>query len=166
MYKYSIFETSLGYMGAVASSKGLHMVILPKKSEKEVKEILEEHYTEELVRDEKELEKISRKVKDYLKGKKVRFKERLDARGATPFEMKVWDTVYGIPYGEVRSYGWVAKQVGSPKEVRAVGQALKRNRLPIVIPCHRVVNKSGDIGGFSAGVEMKRKLLRIEGRVW
>ncbi|MDD5382276.1 MAG: MGMT family protein, partial [Candidatus Margulisbacteria bacterium] len=69
-------------------------------------------------------------------------------------------------YGEVRSYAWVADKVGSPKEVRAVGQALKRNRLPIIIPCHRVVNKSGDLGGFSGGVDLKRKLLKIEGRVW
>jgi len=60
----------------------------------------------------------------------------------------------------------VAKQVGSPKEVRAVGQALKRNRLPVIIPCHRVINKSGDLGGFSGGVELKRKLLNIEGRLW
>jgi len=166
MYKYSIFETSLGYMGAVASPAGLHMVILPKKEAGEVKRILEEHYTEELVRDEKGLSKIAGKIKDYLFGKKVVFKEKLDVHGITPFEMKVWDTVYGIPYGEVRSYDWVAKQVGTPKKVRAVGQALKRNRLPIVIPCHRVINKSGDWGGFSAGVELKRELLKIEGRIW
>lgn len=142
------------------------MVILPRKTPEEIKEVLEEHYTEDLIRDEKGLASIKAKIKDYLQGKKVKFKEKLDVSGATPFELKVWDTVYGIPYGETRSYDWVAKQVGSPKEVRAVGQALKHNRLPIVIPCHRVINKSGDLGGFSAGVEMKRKLLKIEGRIW
>ena len=86
--------------------------------------------------------------------------------GATPFEMKVWDTVFGIPYGEVRSYDWVAKQVGTPKKVRAVGHALKHNRLPIVIPCHRVINKSGDFGGFSGGPDLKLKLLKLERRIW
>lgn len=166
MFKYSIFETKLGCLGVVASPKGLHMVILPKKTEIEVKRELEKHYTEELVRDEKGLAKISGKIKDYLAGGKVIFKEKFDAGGATPFEIKVWDAVYGIPYGETRSYDWIAKKVGSPKEVRAVGQALKRNRLPLVIPCHRVINKSGDLGGFSGGVELKRKLLNIEGRVW
>jgi len=166
MYKYSIFETSLGWMGAVVSPHGLHMIILPKKSAGEIKKVLEEHYTEELIRDENSLAEISGRIQDYLEGKVNRFKEKFDVSGITPFEMKVWDTVYGIPYGEVRSYDWVAKQVGTPKKVRAVGQALKRNRLPIIIPCHRVINKSGDLGGFSAGVEMKRKLLKIEGRIW
>jgi O-6-methylguanine DNA methyltransferase len=166
MFKYSIFKTPLGFMGAVISSKGLHMVILPKKTENEVKRVLEEHYSEELIRDEKILAGIGKKITDYLSGKKVKFNEKMDAAGATPFEIKVWDTVNGIPYGEVRSYDWVAKQVGTPRRGRAVGQALKHNRLPIVIPCHRVVNKSGDLGGFSAGVELKRALLKIEGRIW
>lgn len=166
MYKYSIFKTLFGYMGAVASAKGLQLIILPKKSEAEVKKILEEHYTVELIRDEKALAGIVKKIKSYLSGDKVLFKEKFDVAGATPFEIKVWDTVFGIPYGEVRSYAWVAEKVGSPKEVRAVGQALKRNRLPIVIPCHRVIRKSGDIGGFTGGVELKHKLLKLEGRIW
>jgi O-6-methylguanine DNA methyltransferase len=166
MYKYSIFETPLGHMAAVVSQKGMHMVVLPRRSEREVKRELEAHYSEELVRDERGLAGITTGISDYLSGRKVNFKVKFDVSGATPFEIKVWDTVFGIPYGEVRSYAWVAKQVGAPKKVRAVGQALKHNRIPIIIPCHRVVNKSGDIGGFSAGAEMKRKLLHIEGRIW
>jgi O-6-methylguanine DNA methyltransferase len=166
MFKYSIFETDAGCMGVVASQKGLHMIILPCKTEKEIKKVFAEHYTEELRRDDERFRGFARKINDYLKGSKVFFKEEMDIGGATPFEMRVWDTVYGIPYGEVRSYAWVAKQVGNPKEVRAVGQALKRNRLPIVIPCHRVINKSGDLGGFSGGTDLKHKLLKIEGRIW
>lgn len=166
MYRYSIFETALGYMGVVGSSKGLHMVILPQKRPEDVKRVLKARYTEELVRDEEGLAGIKKKLKAFMKGEKVKFKEKLDATGITPFEMKVWDTVYGIPYGETRSYHWVAKQIGNPKEVRAVGQALKHNRLPVVIPCHRVINKSGDLGGYSGGVDLKRKLLKLEGRIW
>jgi methylated-DNA-[protein]-cysteine S-methyltransferase len=166
MYNYTIFKTSLGFMGAVASEKGLHMIILPRPSEAEIRTVLTEHYSVELARNERKLAGFAKKIKSYLAGKKVPFKETLDISGATPFEMRVWDTVYGIPYGEVRSYAWVAQQIGNPKEVQAVGQALKRNRLPIIIPCHRVISKSGDLGGFSGGVELKRKLLKIEGRVW
>ena len=166
MFRYSIFETELGFMGLVVSSKGIHMVILPQKSPEEVRKILETHYTEELIRDERGLAKVISKIKDYLSGRKVRFKEILDVSGATPFELKVWDVVYGIPYGQTRSYHWVAEQLGSPKKVRAVGRALRNNRLPILIPCHRVIDKSGSLGGFSAGVELKRKLLKIEGRLW
>src|SRR3990167_6101842 len=113
MFKYSIIETKYGFVGAVVSDKGLHMIVLPKQSEEEVKMELQEHYTEELVRDEDGLKKISGKIRDYFAGKPVTFKEKFDIMGATPFEMKVWDTVFGIPYGEVRSYDWVAKQVGT-----------------------------------------------------
>jgi O-6-methylguanine DNA methyltransferase len=148
-------------MGAVASPNGLHMVILPRKKQSEVKSILEEHYLE-LYRDEKKFIPLAKKISNYFEGEKVIFKENIDVSGATPFEMKVWDMVFGIPYGEVRSYAWVAKQVGEPKNVRAVGQALKRNRLPIIIPCHRVISKAGDLGGFSGGVDLKYKLLKIE----
>jgi methylated-DNA-[protein]-cysteine S-methyltransferase len=165
MFRYSLFATPLGHMGVVASPKGLHMVVLPRRTENEVKMELEGHYTEELVRDEKGLSGIRQKLLNYLAGKKIIFNVNLDAAHATPFEIKVWDTVNGIPYGQSRSYDWVAKQVGAPNKVRAVGQALKHNRLPLVIPCHRVIKKSGDLGGFSAGVELKRKLLKIEGRL-
>lgn len=166
MFKYSIFKTALGFMGAVASDQGLHMVILPKPSELAVKQELEKHYTDELIRDEQAFTSITKKIKEHLNGKKIVYKEKFDAGGATPFELKVWDITYGIPFGEVRSYEWIARQMGNPKEVRAVGRALKHNRLPIIIPCHRVINKSGDLGGFAGGVELKRKLLKIEGRLW
>lgn len=78
------------------------------------------------------------------------------------FEKKVYLAVSSIPYGETRSYAWVAAQVGQPKAARAVGQALKRNPLPIMIPCHRVVKSSGDLGGYKYGQWWKRKLLEME----
>jgi methylated-DNA-[protein]-cysteine S-methyltransferase len=67
-----------------------------------------------------------------------------------------------IPYGETRSYGWVADKLDLPKAARGVGQALARNPLPIVIPCHRVISGNGSLGGFSGGVEIKELLLRLE----
>ena len=165
MYKYSIFKTNYGYMGAVASPLGLHLIILPKKDEKEVKQVLEAHYATEIYRDEKLLSAMVKIIKSYLTGNPVIFKEKLDVSGATPFEIKVWDTVNGIPRGEVRSYAWVAAKVGKASEVRAVGQALKRNRWPIIIPCHRVIRKSGDLGGYAGGAQLKYKLLKLEGSV-
>lgn len=153
-------------MGLVISPRGYHMVILPKEKEREIKKVLEEHYVEDLAREDRKLKPFSDKINSYLNGGRVEFKGELDISGATPFEMKVWDIAYGIPYGEVRSYAWVAEKIGNPKEVRAVGQALKRNRLPIVIPCHRVIKKSGELGGFSGGLDLKHELLKIEGRIW
>jgi len=105
MFKYAIFKTKLGYMGVVSSPKGLHMVILPRGSDEEVKRALEEHYTVDIYRDEKKLAGVVKKIKNYMDGKKVVFKEDFDVAGATPFEIKVWDTVFGIPPGEVRTYG-------------------------------------------------------------
>jgi len=74
----------------------------------------------------------------------------------------VWQLTRLIPYGETRSYTWVAEQLGKAGAVRAVGQALARNPLPIIVPCHRVVAKDGKLGGYSGGVEKKDYLLRLE----
>ncbi|KAF0135338.1 MAG: methylated-DNA-protein-cysteine S-methyltransferase [Candidatus Saganbacteria bacterium] len=149
-------------MGVVASEKGLHMVVLPYDSIKNVKKELEGHYIE-LIRNDDSLKDISLRIIEYFSGKEVDFNIKMDFDGSTDFELKVWDAVMGIPRGEVRSYEWISKHIGFPKKVRAVGQALSRNRLPVVIPCHRVVKKYGDIGGFSRGVNMKRLLLKLEG---
>ena len=81
----------------------------------------------------------------------------------TPFEKKVYAAVSKIPAGETKSYGWVAKKIGSPKAARAVGNALNRNPYPGIIPCHRVVKSDGSIGGFSMGIRLKKALLHKEG---
>jgi O-6-methylguanine DNA methyltransferase len=88
----------------------------------------------------------------------------LDLRGATPFEEAVWRKALEIPHGEVRPYGWIAAEIGRPKAVRAVGSALGRNPVPLVVPCHRVVRGDGTIGQYSmGGPEVKRRVLTTEG---
>jgi len=165
-YTYTVFKTRLGYVGIVKTLLGVHTIILPKSSAKEALKELKGSFEDNLVKDDKGLKEIKKKFLDYFFGKPVRFDETLDLSDATDFEKRVWSLVSTIPRGQVRSYDFVAKSMGDPSAKRAVGQALAHNRLPIIIPCHRVTQKSGDIGGFSSGVEMKRKLLKIEGRVW
>ncbi len=80
----------------------------------------------------------------------------------TLFEAKVYKAVLNIPLGQVRSYKWVAKKAGSPAAVRAVGQALKRNPYPLIIPCHRVIRSDNKVGGYALGLKQKRFLLRLE----
>ena len=80
----------------------------------------------------------------------------------TPFQKKVWQAIATIPYGETRSYQWIAQKIGNPKAVRAVGQACGANPLPLMVPCHRVVASNGKIGGFSLGLKLKRRLLKLE----
>jgi O-6-methylguanine DNA methyltransferase len=87
----------------------------------------------------------------------------LDLRDLTPFRRQVLATVATIPRGEVRSYGWVAAGVGRPRAVRAVGTAVARNPVPLLVPCHRVVRTDGGIGQFGFGTEAKRSLLAGEG---
>ena len=82
-------------------------------------------------------------------------------RKVSAFQNKVFAAVKTIPLGEVRTYGWVAKQIGNPKAARAVGNALNKNPFPVIIPCHRVVAKNG-LGGYSGGLQKKIKLLRSE----
>ncbi|MBF0329309.1 MAG: methylated-DNA--[protein]-cysteine S-methyltransferase [Nitrospirae bacterium] len=99
----------------------------------------------------------------YFNGDLHNFKQRLKFLIGTPFEQKIWLALKTIPYGEFRTYKWIAEQAGSPYAVRAAGQALKKNPLPIVLPCHRIVASGGGLGGFSCGVEKKIWLLRHEG---
>ena len=82
--------------------------------------------------------------------------------GFTPFQLRVWEAALKIPFGQVRTYSWVAGQIGSPRAARAVGSALKENPYPVIIPCHRVVKSSGDIGGYSQGRKAKGQLLELE----
>ena len=153
-------------MGVVKTKLGLHTTILPRPTQEEIKAFLKKYFVMDLIRDDAGLSSIKDKINRYFDGKEVKFYEPLDLSEATDFERKVWGVATTIPFGETRSYDWVAKKIGNPKARRAVGRALGRNRLPLVIPCHRVISKTGTLGGYVAGVELKRLLLKIEGRFW
>ena len=105
---------------------------------------------------------IYHQLDEYFQGKEIDFNVPLDIRSGTPFQRAVWDYLRKIPYGQTRSYGEIARSIGKPGAQRAVGQANGANPLPIIIPCHRVVAADHRLGGYSAGVEIKRALLSIE----
>jgi methylated-DNA-[protein]-cysteine S-methyltransferase len=102
------------------------------------------------------------RIKGLLDGQVVVFADKVDLTGRSPFHRLVWGAARTIPYGETRSYAWVARQVGSPRAARAVGQALGANPLPLIVPCHRVVASDGGLGGFAGGLALKHRLLEIE----
>jgi O-6-methylguanine DNA methyltransferase len=83
----------------------------------------------------------------------------------TPFAKKVYRVVLSIPFGEVRTYKWVAKKAGRPKAFRAVGQILKRNPYPLIIPCHRIIESGGRLGGYVWGKKIKRSLQKAERQI-
>lgn len=104
---------------------------------------------------------VKRQLRAYFAGELVEFDLALSPQG-TAFQQQVWDALRTIPYGQTRSYGEVASQIGRPLASRAVGAANGRNPLPIVIPCHRVIGSTGTLTGFGGGLEAKAALLRLE----
>ena len=100
-------------------------------------------------------------ILEYLEGKRTRFDVPLDLRG-TDFQVAVWNGLLSIPYGETRTYQDLARQLGRPRAVRAVGAANGANPLALVVPCHRVVASGGRLGGYGGGLELKARLLAME----
>lgn len=161
-FRYMVFETRLGWLGLLSSTEGLRRVVLPQARPEAVLEKLAD-FLPRAHQDEEAFGDLPHRLRQYFEGKRVEFPDRVDLVEATFFQKQVWEKVRSIPYGETRSYAWVAREIGRPYAFRAVGQALKRNPLPIIIPCHRVLGKNCRLVGFGEGVELKKKLLQLEG---
>ena len=99
---------------------------------------------------------------EYLEGGRKEFNLELGPNG-TPFQKDVWNALMKIPYGKTVSYSEIAKASGHPKALRAVGTAIGKNPIPVIIPCHRVIRSDGSIGGYALGIDLKIRLLRLEG---
>jgi methylated-DNA-[protein]-cysteine S-methyltransferase len=110
------------------------------------------------------IRKLTRQLKQHAAGKSVRWNVPVDLSSGTSFQRKVWHALTKIPFGQTRSYAWVAQKIGKPRASRAVGAACGANPVPIIIPCHRVVASDGSLGGFGGGLPMKRRLLAIESK--
>jgi methylated-DNA-[protein]-cysteine S-methyltransferase len=158
---YNIIDTELGKMGLVGSGHGLRRIILPQLSPGSVQELIVRGFPGAIA-DPNHFGDLPSRLGRYLKGEQVSFNDKLDLNGAAAFRRAVWVAARSIPYGQTRSYGWIARQIGNPRALRAVGQALAKNPLPIVVPCHRVIGEDGSLTGFEGGLEMKRRLLEIE----
>ena len=158
---YAIIDTKLGWIGVVGSEVGLCRLTWPQASPEAVAGLL---CLEGATADASIFGDLPERLRRYFRGERVLFPDKLDLRNATPFKRAVWGLTRSIPYGETRSYIWVAGELGNPKAARAVGQALARNPLPIVVPCHRVIRSDGGLGGFGGGLEMKKRLLDMETR--
>ena len=156
---YTVFSTPLGWMGLLGSSDGLRQVVLPQSSSQAVQHLISQM---EATLNESFFSDLPQRVNRYLSGEPTTFNEALDIRDATLFQQQVWQTLCKVPYGQTRSYHWLACEVGRPNAARAVGQALAANPLPIIIPCHRVITSQGKLGGFAGGLSLKRHLLKLE----
>lgn len=110
------------------------------------------------------LERAEKELGEYFRGERTEFSVPTAADG-TDFQRSVWHALKDIPFGETRSYAWIAQQTGHPRAFRAVGSANHCNPLPIVVPCHRVIGADGSLSGYGGGVDAKRWLLDHESRV-
>ncbi|AJD89858.1 methylated-DNA--protein-cysteine S-methyltransferase [Jeotgalibacillus malaysiensis] len=115
-----------------------------------------------LIENHSDMQPFIQEFAAYFTGKKRVFEMPIEPKG-TPFQQEVWEALLDIPYGETRTYADIAAQVGRPKAFRAVGTAIGANPLLVVVPCHRVIAKDGGLGGFSAGLDVKRALHQVEG---
>ena len=156
---YAVFETVLGPVYVAWSRLGVSAA-MRSKSAAEFQEWFEREVGRRLVRVEPPAD-LAGKISDQLSGKR---RLRFDLRGLTPFSQAVLEKTLQIPRGQVRPYGWVAREIGHPAAVRAVGTALANNPIPYFIPCHRVVRSDGVIGNYGGGgPEAKRNILSLEG---
>ncbi len=158
---FLIFDTSAGWVGVLGSNRGVRSITFPQSSPQDARRQLGDG-ADLAIRDINPLGSLAARLRLYFDGHKVTFPDELDLSSGTPFQRQVWEATRLIPYRETRSYAWVAAQIGKPQAARAVGQALGKNPLIIIVPCHRVLRTGGALGGFGGGLEMKRYLLSLE----
>ena len=165
-----LLKTQFGWCGVSINKEIISKIVLPSYNKHLVLQKLNRP-DGALKNNPKQSPTITGLLKDlnrYFNGEKVDFHARAryitDLTEASKFERAVYKTLMGIPYGRVRSYQWVAQKAGSPRASRAVGNALAKNPLPIIIPCHRIIKSDGSLGNFSAigGTNLKKKLLKLE----
>lgn len=156
-------DTPIGSFGAVFTTRGLACLTFPTRSLAECEGWVRSRAPEARVSDDDTvLTALSSQLAAYFQGSLRAFSVPLDLRG-TPFQQEVWQALQDIPYGEVRSYGDIARAIGRPRAVRAVGMANHRNPVPIIVPCHRVIGSNRSLTGYGGGLDLKERLLQLEG---
>jgi methylated-DNA-[protein]-cysteine S-methyltransferase len=153
---YKTMPSPVGKLELIASDKGLVAILWENDPPRRVRlgELTENTQHPVLVQ-------TGRELGEYFGGRRKAFTIPLDMRG-TRFQSDVWNALLAIPFGETRTYGQLATQLGNPRATRAVGAANGRNPLSIVVPCHRVIGSSGKLTGFAGGLETKARLLDLE----
>jgi methylated-DNA-[protein]-cysteine S-methyltransferase len=151
-----VIPSPIGRLRLVASDEGLAAILWDNDRPRPVHlaDLVENPTHPTLLSAEKELN-------EYFSRKRKIFSVTLDMRG-TSFQKQVWEALLAIPFGETRSYGQIANQLGNPKATRAVGAANGQNPIPIIVPCHRVIGANGKLTGFGGGLEIKDQLLALE----
>ena len=160
--KFYLCETRIGWIGLGLEDGAVSACTLPRPRREEALEAMLALGAEEPA-DPSELGDLPERLRRYAQGEAVDLSDGVRIATGTPFQRDVWRVLSEIPRGETRSYAWVAQRIARPRAVRAVGQAVGSNPLPVLVPCHRVVASDGSLGGYGGGLRMKEELLRLEG---
>lgn len=156
MYYSKVIDSPVGKLKIVASDKGLAAILWENDDPRRVRLApVTEDPTNPFIRE------TERQLEAYFKGARDAFDLPLDFQG-TPFQQKVWAALLAIPYGQTRTYGEIARQIGHPSASRAVGAANGKNPISIIAPCHRVIGSTGKLTGFAGGLAIKAHLLGLE----
>lgn len=159
------FSVGFGTIGLAATGEGLvRLTWQPESDGAFAAELGRRFPGRPVVRDRAALAEAERQLREYFAGERTDFDLPVDLSALTDFDARVLRAARSIGHGEVASYGGLARRIGRPRAARAVGNALGRNPVAIVVPCHRVIRSDGSLGGYGGGLERKRELLRLEGR--
>ena len=159
---FDIVDSPIGPLFVAASDRGLASISYDAKPE-ELLEKLARLAGPAVLRSPRSVDTARRELDEYFSRRRRVFDLSLDLRALPQFTVSVLEELARVPYGETTTYGDLARRVGRPTAARAVGTVMNRNRIPIVLPCHRVVGSGGDLIGYAGGLDRKRTLLELEG---
>ncbi|MBW3593407.1 MAG: methylated-DNA--[protein]-cysteine S-methyltransferase [Actinobacteria bacterium] len=159
---YDLVDSPVGPLLVAASERGVCRISFDADPEREIDRLAAAVGTR-VLRSPRRLDEARRELEEYFDGARTAFALRVDLALAGAFQRAVLQELARVPYGETTTYGSLAAKVGNPRAARAVGGAMNRNPIPIVLPCHRVVGSSGALVGYGGGLERKRALLELEG---
>ena len=148
---WTVYESPLGPLTLIGDDDGLRAIYFPGRSGP----------LDEAASDPRPFAQATTQLEAYFAGERRRFELALTLEG-TPFQRRVWAALARIPYGHTRSYGALAAEIGRPDRVRAVGAAVGRTPVPIIVPCHRVIGADGSLTGYGGGLQRKQALLDLE----
>jgi len=159
---FDVIESPIGPLLVAATNRGLARIFFDAEPELHL-ERLAQAYGPRVLRSAGSVDSAHRQLDEYFSGSRSSFELDVDLRGSAPFAQHVLDELARVPYGQTTTYGTLAAKVGSPRGARAVGMVMNRNPIPIVLPCHRVVGANGSLTGYAGGLDVKEKLLQLEG---
>jgi methylated-DNA-[protein]-cysteine S-methyltransferase len=159
---YDLTDSPLGPLLVATTERGVCRIAFEPEGERDLEDLARLHGTR-VLRSARSVDPVRRELDDYFERRRRAFDLVIDVTALPGFQRLVLEELARVPYGETATYGGLAARIGRPRAARAVGGALNRNPIPIVLPCHRVVGANGKLVGYAGGLERKRALLELEG---